>query len=265
MKAYDRYKHLRFSSGGGVLTITLDAPPTNAVTAGMHEDLKTVFTTVNQDPETKVVVITGAGDRAFSAGGDVNEMVRLLDQPMAAVHAMREAADMLYGLLRLEKPIIARINGHAIGLGATLALFCDLTYAVETAKLGDPHVSVGYTAGDGGALIWPQLIGYQRAREYLLTGDPIIAKDAADIGLITRAVPADKLDETAYGMANRLASGASFAINSTKQAINMVLRSQFEAVIEAHNGLELMSHFSADHAEAAHAFLEKRKPNFTGK
>lgn len=265
MKAYDRYKHLRFSSGGGVLTITLDAPPTNAVTAGMHEDLKTVFTTVNQDPETKVVVITGAGDKAFSAGGDVNEMVRLLDQPMAAVHAMREAADMLYGLLRLEKPIIARINGHAIGLGATLALFCDLTYAVETAKLGDPHVSVGYTAGDGGALIWPQLIGYQRAREYLLTGDPIIAKDAADIGLITRAVPADKLDETAYGMANRLASGASFAINSTKQAINMVLRSQFEAVIEAHNGLELMSHFSADHAEAAHAFLEKRKPNFTGK
>ncbi len=265
MKAYDRYKHLRFSSGGGVLTITLDAPPTNAVTAGMHEDLKTIFTTVNQDPETKVVVITGAGDKAFSAGGDVNEMVRLLDQPMAAVHAMREAGDMLYGLLRLEKPIIARINGHAIGLGATLALFCDLTYAVETAKLGDPHVSVGYTAGDGGALIWPQLIGYQRAREYLLTGDPIIAKDAADIGLITRAVPADKLDETAYGMANRLASGASFAINSTKQAINMVLRSQFEAVIEAHNGLELMSHFSADHAEAAHAFLEKRKPNFTGK
>lgn len=265
MKAYDRYKHLRFSSGGGVLTITLDAPPTNAVTAGMHEDLKTIFTTVNQDPETKVVVITGAGDKAFSAGGDVNEMVRLLDQPMAAVHAMREAGDMLYGLLRLEKPIIARINGHAIGLGATLALFCDLTYAVETAKLGDPHVSVGYTAGDGGALIWPQLIGYQRAREYLLTGDPIIAKDAADIGLITRAVPAGKLDETAYGMANRLASGASFAINSTKQAINMVLRSQFEAVIEAHNGLELMSHFSADHAEAAHAFLEKRKPNFTGK
>ncbi|MCD2172233.1 enoyl-CoA hydratase/isomerase family protein [Rhizobium sp. C4] len=265
MSVYDRYKHLKFSSRGSVLTITLDAPPTNAVTAGMHEDLKTVFITINQDPDTKVVVVTGAGDRAFSAGGDVNEMVRLLDQPMAAVLAMREASDMLYGLLRLEKPIIARINGHAIGLGATLALFCDLTYAVETAKLGDPHVAVGYTAGDGGALIWPQLIGYQRAREYLLTGDPIIAKDAAEIGLITRAVPADKLDETAYGMAERLASGASFAINSTKQAINMVLRSQFEAVIEAHSGLELMSHFSADHAEAAHAFLEKRKPVFTGK
>lgn len=265
MSMYDRYQHLKFSSRDGVLTITLDHPPTNAVTAGMHEDFKTVFTTINQDPNTKVAVLTGAGERAFSAGGDINEMVRLLDDPMAAVHAMREATDMIYGLLRLEKPIIARINGHAIGLGATLALFCDLTYAVETAKLGDPHVAVGYTAGDGGALIWPQLIGYQRAREYLLTGDPIMAKDAAEFGLITRAVPADKLDEVVYGMANRLASGASFAINSTKQAINMVLRRQFESIVEAHSGLELMSHFTADHAEAAHAFLEKRKPNFTGK
>ncbi|MBD0416753.1 enoyl-CoA hydratase/isomerase family protein [Oryzicola mucosus] len=265
MSAYDRYKHLKFSSRSGVLTITLESGSTNAVTAGMHEDFKTLFTTINQDSDTKVVVITGAGERAFSAGGDVNDMVKLLSEPMVAAHSMREAGDMLYGLLRLEKPIIARINGHAIGLGATLALFCDLTYAVETAKIGDPHVAVGYTAGDGGALIWPQLIGYQRAREYLLTGDPIIAREAAEIGLITRAVKADKLDETVYGIADRLASGASFAINSTKQAINMVLRRQFEAVIEAHNGLELMSHFTADHAEAAHAFLEKRKPNFTGK
>jgi enoyl-CoA hydratase len=262
---YDRYKHLKISSHEGVLTITMDHPPTNAVTAGMHEDFKTLFSTINQDGNTKAVVITGAGERAFSAGGDVNEMVKLLSDPAAAVSAMREAVDMVYGLLRLEKPIIARINGHAIGLGATLALFCDLTYAVETVKIGDPHVSVGYTAGDGGALIWPQLVGYARAREYLLTGDPIVAKDAAEIGLITRAVPADKLDETVYGMASRLASGATFAINTTKQAINMVLRRQFESIVEAHNGLELMSHFTADHAEAAHAFLEKRKPNFTGK
>lgn len=262
---YERYKHLTIEKKGAILTVTLDNPPTNAVTEGMHEDFRTLFTTINEDPDTKVVVLTGAGERAFSAGGDVKVMVELLSKPADAVRSMREAADMIYGLLRLEKPVIARINGHAIGLGATLALFCDLTYAVETAKIGDPHVAVGYTAGDGGALIWPQLIGYARAREYLLTGDPILAGDAAEIGLITRAVAADRLDETVYGMAERLASGASFAINTTKQAINLVLRRQFEGIVEAHNGLELMSHFTEDHAEAAHAFLEKRKPVFKGR
>jgi enoyl-CoA hydratase len=262
---YDAYQALKLSREAGVLTVTLDNPPTNAVTEAMHAELRTLFPRINQDDETKVVVLTGAGERAFSAGGDVNDMIRLLGDPAATIRSMKEATDTVYGLLRLEKPIIARINGHAIGLGATLALFCDLTYAVETAKISDPHVAVGYAAGDGGALIWPQLIGYARAREYLLTGDPLPAKAAAEIGLITRAVEGHKLDETAYGMARRLASGATVAINMTKQAINLALRRQFESIVEAHVGLELMSHFTADHAEAAHAFLEKRKPSFTGK
>lgn len=260
----ERYKHLGLKREGGVLTVTIDNPPSNAVTNGMHEEFRTLFTDIGLDDETKVVVLTGAGDRAFSAGGNVADMVDMLSKPMVAATSMREAAELVYSLLRLNKPTIARINGHAIGLGATLALYCDLTYAVETAKIADPHVAVGFTAGDGGALIWPQLIGYARAREYLLTGDPIVAKDAAEIGLITRAVSADQLDETVYGMANRLASGATFAINTTKQAINMVLRRNFEGIVEAHTGLEMMSQLTADHAEAAHAFLEKRKPNFTG-
>jgi len=261
---YESIKALKLSQDHGVLTVTIDNPPTNAVNDALHSDLKNVFPEINRDEETKVVVLTGAGERTFSAGGDVNDMIRLLGDPRAATRSLLEAADTVYGLLRLEKPIIARINGHAIGLGATLALFCDMTYAVETAKIGDPHVAVGYTAGDGGALIWPQLIGYARAREYLLTGDPIPARYAAEIGLITRSTPAGDLDELVYGMARRLASGATFAINTTKRAINLVLRRQFEAVVEAHTGFELMSHFTADHAEAAHAFLEKRKPNFTG-
>jgi enoyl-CoA hydratase/carnithine racemase len=262
---YQDYKALKIAREGGVLTVTLDNPPTNAVNAAMHGELKTLFALINQDEETKVVVLTGAGERAFSAGGDVHDMIRHLDDPAAIIRSMKEAVAAIYGLLRLEKPIIARINGHAIGLGATLALFCDLTYAVENAKIGDPHVAIGYTAGDGGSLIWPQLIGYARAREYLLTGDPMPAQYAAEIGLITRAVDREKLEETAYCMARRLADGATVAINTTKQAINMVLRRQFESVIEAHVGLEMMSHFTADHAEAAHAFLKKRKPNFIGK
>lgn len=248
----------------GVLVLTLDAPPTNAVSPMMHDELHRVLEDVNRDPKTKVIVLTGAGERAFSAGGDIGEMRRLLDRPKETAHGFIEARRLLNALLRLERPIIARINGHAIGLGATLALYCDLTYAVETAKIADPHVAIGYVAGDGGALIWPQLIGYARAREHLLTGDPILATEAAQIGLINRAVPAEALDAAAFGMADRLAAGASVAINFTKQAINLPLRRQFEGMIDAHVGFELISAFSDDHREAVTAFAEKRPPRFTG-
>ena len=204
---YEQYRALGIDKKDGILTITLDNPPTNAVTTAMHAELGTIFKTINRDPEVKVVVVTGAGDKAFSAGGDIRHMVELLDDHARAMEGFKEAQELLYDLLRLEKPLIARINGHAIGLGATLALFSDLTYAVETAKIGDPHVQVGYAAGDGGALIWPQLIGYARAREYLLLGEPLTGKEAAEIGLITRAVPAERLDEVVNGVAERLAGG----------------------------------------------------------
>ncbi len=249
----------------GVLVLTLDNPPTNAFWGAMHDDLRRILEDVNDDADAKVVVITGAGEKAFSAGGDVNEMQRLLDAPMETIQSFIEARRLLSAFLRAEKPIIARINGHAIGLGATIALFSDLAYAVEGAKIADPHVAVGFAAGDGGALIWPQLIGYMRAREYLLTGDPILSQDAAAMGLINRAVPRYQLDEVAFGMADRLAAGASIAINMTKQAINLPLRRQLEGMLDASVWFEAISAFSDDHREAVSAFIEKRNPNFTGK
>lgn len=249
----------------GVLVLTLDNPPTNAFEGAMHDDLRRVLEDVNNDPDAKVVVITGAGERAFSAGGDVREMQRLLDAPMETVQSFIEARRLLNAFLRAEKPVIARINGHAIGLGATIALFSDLAYAVEGVKIADPHVAVGYAAGDGGALIWPQLIGYMRAREYLLTGDPILSQEAAAMGLINRAVPREQLDEVAFGMADRLAQGASVAINMTKQAINLPLRRQLEGMLDASVWFEAISAFSQDHREAVSAFLEKRSPNFSGR
>ena len=232
----------------GVLVMTLDHPPSNAFEGATHDDLRRVLEDANHDDETKVLVITGAGEKAFSAGGDINEMKRLLDEPKETIHGFVEARRLLNALLRLEKPLIARLNGHAIGLGATVALFSDLCYAVEGVKIGDPHVAVGYAAGDGGALIWPQLIGYMRAREYLLTGDPVLSQDAAAMGLINRAVPRDQLDEVAFGMADRLAAGASVAINLTKQAVNLPLRRHFEGMIDASVWLEAVSAFSSDHA-----------------
>ncbi len=249
----------------GVLVLTIDQPPTNAFEGAMHDDLRRVLEEVNADAATKVIVITGAGERAFSAGGNIAEMKRLLDQPAETLLSFVEARRLLDAMLRLERPLIARVNGHAIGLGATIALFSDLCYAVEGVKIADPHVAVGFAAGDGGALIWPQLIGYMRAREYLLTGDPILSQDAAAMGLINRAVARDQLDEVAYGMADRLAAGASVAINLTKQAINLPLRRQLAGMLDASVFFEAISAFSDDHREAVIAFSEKRPPQFTGK
>lgn len=261
---YEAYKSLKVTRGGAILTVTLDNPPTNAVTKAMHRELAEIFLDINRDPETRVVILTGAGERAFSAGGEFSAMQESIESPLAAVESMQEGIKLAHALLALEKPIIARINGHAIGFGATLALFCDLTYAVDNAKIGDPHVRVGYAAGDGGAFIWPQMIGYARAREFLLTGDPLLGAEAAAMGLITRAVGADALDDAVNAMAKRLAEGPTIAINATKQAINMPLRRQLNGLIEAHIGLELMSHFSNDHVEAVAAMLEKRAPRFSG-
>lgn len=262
---YESYRHLRFERRGAVLVITLDNPPTNAADLGMHRELSTIFEDVADDADARVVVVTGAGERAFSAGGDIEVMRDQFTNTDSLRAQIRESHRMLHALLALEKPVIARINGHAIGFGATLAVFSDMSYAVERARIADPHVGVGLVAGDGGALIWPLLVGYARAKRYLLTGDPISGAEAADIGLITESCPdIAALDEAVYAMADRLAGGATRAINGTKRAVNLVLRGQIESLIEAHGGLEFESKFSADHREAVEAFRDKRTPQFSG-
>jgi enoyl-CoA hydratase len=266
MSNYDSFKALKLEfRPNGILVITLDNPPTNAMSMAMHNDVMRIMQVINHDENVKVVVLTGAGDRAFSAGGDIKMMKEQLADPTDAVYGMFEAQQLIYSFLRLERPIIARVNGHAIGLGASMALLCDLIYATETAKIADPHVNVGYVAADGGPVTWPLNIGFAKAKEYLLTGDTLTGKEAAELGLINKAVPADQLDSVVFGMAERLAGGATKAINWTKIAINMVQRKMVESAVEGMVGMELMSHFTEDHKEAVNAFLEKRQPKFTGR
>jgi enoyl-CoA hydratase len=238
----------------------------NAMTPLMHTELSFIFGEINRDPDTAVVVLTGAGD-AFSAGGNINTMAARAEQKDTAsmVASLNEAKEIIYGLLRLQKPLIGRINGHAMGLGATLAAFCDISYMVETAKIADTHVKIGIVAGDGGSLMWPLLMGFGRAKEYLMTGDVMTGRQAAELGLINYAVKSEELDERVYGMADRLAGGATIAINGTKTAVNMLLLRQFESLVENHVALELQSFHSEDHREAAVAFRDKREPKFTGK
>ena len=264
MKTYDQYKAIAASRQGRILTLTLNRPEAlNAVNAQLHTELSDIFYDVQTDSDADIIVLTGAG-RAFCAGGDIKWMQDAIDQPESFERTAVEAKRIVYGQLDLEKPLICRLNGHATGLGATIALFSDIIIATDRAKIGDPHVSVGLVAGDGGALIWPQLVGYARAKQYLLTGDLMTAAEAERIGLINQVVTDDQLDATVYALAERLAKGATKAIRWTKVTTNLALKQIVHACFDSGIAYELMSNLTRDHQEGVNAFREKRKPDYTG-
>ena len=261
---FSRYQAIVFKRDGRVLHATLNRPETlNAIDGVLEEELATLFDAVARDELTSVLVLTGAG-RAFSAGGDIEQMQKVIDEPDLFRKGMAAGKRLIFSILDCPKPIIAKVNGPAIGLGATIALFCDLIIAADSAKIADPHVRVGFVAGDGGAAIWPQLIGYARAKEYLLTGDSLTGEQAAQIGLINRAVAAEELDRTVDELAQRLAAGAARAIQGTKLSINIGLKQVVSSILDASLAYEALSNLSKDHQEAVNAFREKRPPRFTG-
>jgi enoyl-CoA hydratase len=262
---FDTYTTLSFVRRGRILEITMNRPATlNAVDEVMHEELARVFTDASNDADSDIVVLAGAG-RAFSSGGDVVFFQKMIDEPTSFEKTAREAKQIIFSLLDCEKPVIAKLNGHATGLGATIALFCDIVFAADSAKIGDPHVSVGLVAGDGGAVIWPQLIGYARAKEYLMTGNLMTATQAAGMGLINHVVPLAELDDRVGQFADGLAAGAIKAIKWTKLSINIGLKQLASSIMDASIAYEAMSNVTVDHQEAVNAFREKRKPVFVGR
>lgn len=258
------YEGIDVELRGATLWITLNNPPVNASTPDMHASLARIFGDINRDPDVRCVVISGAGD-TFSAGGDLKRMVTSLEDRTHWLESMPRSRQMVLGMLDCDKPVIGRINGHAMGLGATIAVLCDISIMVETAKIADTHVKIGLVAGDGGALLWPHLVGWAVAKKYLLTGDPLSGREAADIGLISVAVAADQLDAEVQSWVEKFETGASQAIYMTKRALNMALREQAQTYMDAHLGLETMSQLTPDHREAVLAIRDKRKPEFKGK
>jgi enoyl-CoA hydratase len=247
---------------GRLLTITLNRPDTlNAVDQQMHEDLVDVFAFVTKDEHSDVVVLTGAG-RAFSAGGDLVYLAETAARPELFDRDALRAKRIVYAILELEKPLICRLNGHAVGLGATLALLCDIVFAADTAKIGDPHVNLGLVAGDGGAIVWPQRIGFARAKEYLLTGDLVSAKQAEEIGLINHCVPAAELDGVVNAFCQRLLNGSTNAIRWTKVLVNLELKRIAHAVMDPGIAYEAVTIRSADYRDAVEALRDKRPPVF---
>lgn len=251
------YETLILSREARVLTITMNRPELlNAVNLALHEELAEVFAFAAADTESDIVVLTGAG-RAFSAGGDLDHILNNANNPDLFDEEVRLAKRIIFSMLDLDKPLICRLNGHAVGLGATLALFCDVIFASEKAKIGDPHVAVGLVAGDGGAIIWPQLVGLCRAKEYLLSGELLSASKAAEIGLINHCVAAEELDAAVNGYCDKLLANSRNAVRWTKVLLNQELKRVTHSLLDTGLAYEAVSMRQDDHRNAVKAMQEK--------
>jgi enoyl-CoA hydratase len=264
---YDRYKNLLVSKSNGIATVTINRPETlNAMSMDVHGDIEHIWSDIEQDPEVNVSILTGAG-KCFSAGGNIKDMIERWGTPEARtmVGALPERAKRLVaGFVNTTKPIIAAINGDAMGLGATMALLCDISVISESARIGDTHVRVGLVAGDGGAVIWPLLIGVNRAKDFIMRGKVVRGKEATEMGLTNYCASPDKVMEEALKIAEDINSVPPLAARWTKVAANLILKQQFSLVFDASIAYECMSMNTEDHLEACKAFIEKRKAAFKG-
>ena len=261
------YETLLIDKQDTVLIITLNRPERlNAVNNVMHEELPDVFARVGQDPEVSAVVLTGAG-RGFCSGGDIRAMAERggASPSQSGLGAVSPGGRrLLHNMLWVEQPIICALNGVAAGLGATIALFCDIIYASDQARIGDTHVRAGLVAGDGGAVIWPLLVGVSKAKELLMTGDIIDALEAERIGLVNKVVPHEELMPMVMELAQRLASGPALAIRGTKHTLNKRIWNELNSALDLGLSLEERSFRHPDHQEAAKSFVEKQTPQYKG-
>jgi enoyl-CoA hydratase len=208
---------------GPVRVVTLNRPAVlNATNEDMHRELSLVWGRLAADPDARAVVLTGAGT-AFSAGGDIDFLQTMHDDPVARATAIGRDREIQLAMMRFPLPLIAAVNGPAVGLGCSLALGCDIVLLSDAAYLADPHVAIGLVAGDGGAALWPLLTSLSRAKEFLLTGDRLSADVAVQLGLASRVVPAASLMDEALALAHRLAARPTTALRATKRALNLHL------------------------------------------
>jgi len=260
---YEDYQFLAFDRPeDGVLLITLNRPEAmNATNARMHWELTRIWDTVRDDAAVRAAVVTGAGDRAFSAGGDLSLVEAMTGDPQAVAVVMKEVRDIVFNMLACEKPIISAINGVAVGAGLAVALMADVSIMAAEAKLTDGHARLGVGAGDHAAIIWPLLCGMSRAKYYLMSADFIDGREAERIGLVTFCVPREELMKKALDVATKFARGSQTAIQATKMSLNGWLRLA-APIFENSVALEMLSFLGADAREGLAALKAKRAPDF---
>ncbi len=261
---YSAYEFLKVEVSERVATVTINRPEArNAVIAALHHEMEQIWLDLAEDHDVNAILLTGAGE-AFSIGGDITSRVRPTKPKGRGGRRifMADGRRVIENLLDLEQPIVAAINGDALGFAANVALLCDITVVSQTAKLADTHVALAAVAGDGGALIWPLLIGPNRAKEFLMLGDSITGADAARIGLVNYAVPAEQVLPKARELVQRLADGPTWAIRWSKLAVNKWLKQQANLIMDTGLAYEAVTLMSKDHQEAVKAMTERRKPNY---
>ncbi len=265
---YSRYQCLSIEKADRVATVTLNRPASrNQIDHRFHLELQDIWVDLARDKEVNAVLLTGAG-KYFSVGGNIKGMQ---DRPGGDVFEEGEMLEpsggrrIVQNILDCDLPIVCAVNGDCIGLAATIALLCDITVVAEGARIADPHVKIGLVAGDGGAVIWPMLVGPNRAKEFLMRGNLITAVEAERIGLVNYVEPPDRLQAKARALVQELADGPPWAIRWTKLSINKAVKEQFNLIMDASYALEMCTFQTDDHREAVRAFVEKRKPRFTGR
>lgn len=245
------------SSDGPIRIITINRPDQmNAANAALHRGLTHVWSDIAADPEAAAVVITGAGD-AFCAGGDLSWLLTFQDDPRVRASNIAEARQLVEEMVRFPLPVVAAVNGPAVGLGCSVALLSDIVFMADTATLADPHVAIGLVAGDGGPVIWPLLTSLLRTKEFLFTGDAIGALDAERLGLANRVVPAASVRSDAIAYAHRLAGMPQFALRATKRALNLHVERAMNGILDFAIAAESESFTTDDHKERVRRFLAR--------
>ncbi len=258
------YETLIVEKRDGIAIVTINRPKVlNALNATVIEELGRCFSELKDDPEVGAVILTGAGEKAFVAGADISGLVELdpLEGKMFA-----EKGQAVFNLIEnLGKPVIAAINGYALGGGCELAMACTIRIASEKAKLGQPEVNLGIIPGYGGTQRLPRLVGKGIAMELILTGRMVDAQEAYQIGLVNKVVPPEKLMDEAVEMAKTILSKGPLAVKFAMEAVNRGLEVNLEEGLKIEADLFGMCCATEDKVEGTKAFLEKRKPNFKGK
>jgi enoyl-CoA hydratase len=262
VKGYEEYPNLELDRPAEhVLRLTLRAEgKLNAVSGAMHSELANVWKTIADDDATRAVIVRGA-DGAFSAGGDLDLVLAIANDPETRGRVFHEARDLVYNVIDCPKPIVSAMTGPAVGAGLAIGLLADISIATPTARIVDGHTKLGVAAGDHAVIVWPLLCGMAKAKYHLLLCEPLNGEEAERIGLVSLCVSEDELEPRALEIASRLAAGAQQAIRHTKLALNNWLRAAGPA-FDASLALEFLDMTGPDVHEGVAAVREKRKPNF---
>jgi len=245
----------------GVLIVTFDNPDQmNAVTAIGHRELVEIWPEIDASPEVRVVLLRGRG-RAFSSGGSYEMIEGIVGDHATHRAVLKEARELVRNIIECSKPIVSVINGPAVGAGLAAALLADIPVAGRSARILDGHTTIGVTAGDHAAVIWPLLVGMAKAKYHLLTNRPIDGEEAERMGLVAVVVDDDELTPFTEGLASELAAGAQEALRWTKHTLNHWLRAAYP-IFDASVAYEFLGFLGPDVSEGLAAIKEKRKPEF---